>query len=278
MRAAVVQMAHGDTLAENLARARGLLDEARGRGADLTLLPEYFFSVPQGGPAEAAGDAAVVRRFFEDASRETGMAVAGNLLARGASGLVNLGVVAEAGRVVLEQPKVHPMPREAAAGVAPGPRFQAAPVRGVRTGMLVCADILYPEAARVLALQGARILLNPVMSPWRPAPEDPTRAARESLFVARAYDSGAFVLKAGGFRAPPAEPPAEGPALQGPPRAVAGRSLVAAPWGVLARHADPFAEEVLVADLDLDALERFRKGQEAFPARRPDAYRDLVDG
>jgi predicted amidohydrolase len=268
VKVAVVQMAHGDDLAGNLARARRLLDEARRAGATLALLPEYFFAVLRGGPAESAAHGPALRRFFEDASRETGMAVAGNLLDAGPAGLVNLGVVADGGRLVLEQPKVHPMPREAAAGVTGGPRFDAATVRGVTTGMLVCADILYPEAARVLALQGARILLNPVMSPWRPAPEDPTRAARESLFVARAYDSGAFVLKAGGFRRP---------TEAGAP-AVAGRSLVAAPWGVLARHQDDFREQVLVADLDLDALARFRKGQEGFPARRPEAYRSLVDG
>jgi predicted amidohydrolase len=266
VRVAVVQMAHGDDLAGNLARARSLLDEARRAGATLALLPEYFFAA-RGGPAEHAAHAPALRRFFEDASRETGMAVAGNLLDARPGGLVNLGVVADGGRMALEQPKVHPMPREAAAGVMPGLRFDAASVRDVRVGMLVCADILYPEAARVLALQGARILLNPVMSPWRPDPEDPTRAARESLFVARAYDSGAFVLKAGGFRKP-----GDGPV------AVAGRSLVTAPWGVLARHADDFAEQVLVADLDLDALARFRKAQEGFPARRPEAYRDLVDG
>ena len=273
-RVAAVQMAHGDALDENLARARRLLAQAKEKGARLALLPEYFFAVPRGSPSDAAADAPTLRAFFLDASRELDMAVAGNLLERGPLGLVNLGVVAEQGRITLEQPKVHPMPREAASGVAPGPALRAAPVQGVTTGMLVCADVLYPEAARVLALQGARVLLNPVMSPWRP--DDLTRGSRESVFVARAYDSGAFVVKAGGFRKPAGTGGAS--SALSPPPAVAGRSLITAPWGTLARASDDFAEEILVADLDLDLLERFRKGQEGFPPRRPDAYRGLVDG
>lgn len=273
-RVAAVQMAHGDALADNLARARRLLDEAHARGADLALLPEYFFSIPGATPRDLAAHAPALRRFLLDASRETGMAVAANVLEPAPEGdaLLNVGLVADAGRVALAQPKVHPMPREQASGVAPGPRLQAAPVRALQVGMLVCADVLYPEAARVLALQGARLLLNPVMSPWRE--HDPTRAARDALFVARAYDGGAFLVKAGGFRKPPSNA-AEAPPADGP-RAVAGRSLVAAPWGLLAKARDDFTEELLLADLDLDALERFRKGQEAFPARQPGAYRDLV--
>lgn len=270
LRACVVQMAHGDTLDDNLRHARHLLGAARDGGASLALLPEYFFSTPTATPPDAAPWAGRVRRFFEEASRDLGLVVAGNLVEAQGDRVLNLGVAYEDGRPVLEQAKVHPMPREASWGVAAGERFQAQSAAGVPMGMLVCADILYPEAARVLALQGAEILLNPVMSPFRE--EDTGKSAREAIFVARAYDSGAFVLKAGGFRRPAGAPPPAG----GPPRAVAGRSLVAAPWGVLARYRDDFEEELLFADLDFARLRHFRKGQEQFPPRQPGAYRDLL--
>lgn len=263
-------MAHGDTLDDNLRHARELLERARDEGARLALLPEYFFSVPGGMPPESAPWAGRLRGFFESASRDLAMTVAGNLIEERDGRLLNLGVAYEAGRSVLEQPKIHPMPREAATGVAAGGRFATQQAAGARVGMLVCADILYPEAARVLALQGAEILLNPVMSPYRE--DDAGKAAREAIFIARAYDSGAFVLKAGGFRRPDGAPPSPG----GPPRAIAGRSLVAAPWGMLARYRDDFEEELVMADLDFERLRRFRKAQEQFPARQPGAYRDLV--
>lgn len=270
LRACVVQMAHGDTLEDNLRHARALLAEARDGGARLALLPEYFFSVPGGSPTESAPWAAALRGFFEETSRDLGLLVAGNLIERQGERVWNLGVAYEGGRAVLEQPKVHPMPREAASGVSAGERLRAQQAGGHPMGMLVCADILYPEAARVLALQGAEILLNPVMSPYRE--EDSGKSAREAIFVARAYDSGAFVLKAGGFRRPGS---ATGGPL-GPPRAIAGRSLVAAPWGILARYRDDFTEELLFADLDFARLRQFRKAQLEFPARQPAAYRDLL--
>lgn len=258
MRVCAVQMAHGDPVEMNLARARGMLDGAAEGGAHLALLPEYFFAVLPGGPAASAEHAAAVRALLADASARHPLVVAGNVIERAGEGFANVGVVYERGRCVLEQPKVHPMPREAAAGVAGGAVLRAAQVDGRAVGMLVCADILFPEASQVLALQGAELLLNPVMSPWRA--EDDGREARVAMYVGRAYDARAFVLKAAGFRRD----------------AIAGRSLVAAPWGVLARAEADFEETLLFADLDFARLRAFRERQALFPSRRPEAYRELV--
>ena len=259
-------MRHGDSMDDNFARADRALRDAAGQGAALALLPEYFFAVAGGSPGSAHEAAPLVRGFLARASREYGLAVAGNVIEPQDGALRNVGVVYDAGRSALEQRKIHPMPREAEAGVAGGDGLRTGRVRGIPTGVLVCSDVLYPEAARVLALQGARLLLNPVMSPF--AADDDTKAAREAVYVARAYDAGAFVLKAGGHRSPPAP----GAAHVGPPTGVAGRSLVAAPWGLLARYADDFEDALLVVDLDMARLERFREKQARFPARRPEAY------
>lgn len=258
MRVCAVQMPHGPTFEENLAHARQALVEAAAGGAKLALLPEYFFAVFPGGPPAAAPHAEEIRAMMRDASRGLGIAVAGNLIEARRQTFANVGVVYDAGRLALEQDKVHPMPREAAAKVIGGDALRAADVAGHRTGMLVCADILYPEAPRVLALQGAKLLLNPVMSPWRA--QDDGREARVAMYVGRAYDAGAFLIKAAGFK--------EG--------MIAGRSLITAPWGVLARAKDDFTRELLFADLDHDRLDAFREKQAQFPARRPDAYGDLT--
>lgn len=258
MRVCAVQMPHGDTLEENLQRARALLDAAAQGGAALALLPEYFFATFPGGPPAAAPHAPAIRDVMSRASAELHLVVAGNLIEARGPTFVNVGVVYEAGKLAIEQDKVHPMPREAATGVTGGPAFRAAKVAGHPTGMLVCADILYPEASRILSLQGAELLLNPVMSPWRE--DDDGREARVAMYVARAYDAGAFVLKAAGYK----------------PGAIAGRSLVTAPWGILARAKDEFREELLYAELDFEKLRAFRQKQAQFPPRRPDAYRELV--
>ena len=256
MLAAALQMPHGDTLAANVARAHEMTDAARAAGAQLALLPEYWFATPGGGPLQER-DGPDIRKALGAMSR--GLVLGANVVERREGKLLNVGVVYADGHLALDQPKVHPMPREVGAGVASWPHLEARDVAGFRVGMLVCADVLYPEAARVLALQGARVLLNPVMSPFRE--NDPGKAAREAVYVARAYDSGAFVVKAGGFRA----------------GAIAGRSLIAAPWGLLARYQDDFAEELVLAELDFARLDAFRESQAKFPARVPEAYGRLVE-
>lgn len=262
LRIAAVQMEHGPDFEGNLKRARKHLDAARDKGVRLALLPEYFASTREpAGPAAEAARAESIRGFLSDASRALDMVVSANLVERRGEAAYNVGVAYDAGRPVALQDKVHPMPREAESGITPGHALRAADIAGVTTGLLVCADILYPEAARILALQGAQLLLNPVMSSYREV--DPTKDAREMLYVARAYDAGAFVVKAGGF-------------ARGGTHPIAGRSLVAAPWGLLAKYRDDFTEELLVADLDFDLLARFREGQSRFPARNTGAYGDLL--
>lgn len=270
LKAALLQMPHGESLDANLDKARAMAEGAAAAGARLALLPEYFFATFDGGPETAAPHAARIRDALARMSAQGALVVGANVIERAGDAFANVGVVYEDGRLVLEQPKVHPMPREAASGVRAGDAFRAAPVAGRTMGLLVCADVLYPEAARVLALQGAQVLLNPVMSPYRE--DDLTRGSRDAIFVARAYDSGAFVLKAGGFR----RPTGAASAARGPPAGIAGRSLAAAPWGVLAKARDDFAEEILVAQLDFETLRRFREHQAGFPARQPGAYRDLA--
>jgi len=249
LRVAALQTPHAATWEAARDHAARLVDAARAQGVELAVLPEYFFA----GMGAGLPEAAEVRRFLEEASH--GLAVAANVREAGR----NVGVVYVGGRSVLEQAKLHPMPREADEGVSGADGFRAGDVLGHRTAMVVCADILFPEVARMAQLQGARLLLNPVLSSY--LPDDPSKEARECLFVARAYDAQAFVVKAGGFL----------------PGRIVGRSLVAAPWGLLAHYRAEDAEEVLVADLDLDRLEAFRRGQARFPPRRPAAYRPLVE-
>ncbi len=262
-RVAAVQMPHGPRLDANLEVAARHIGAARDADIKLVLLPEYFAATEGGRPADHAAHAKEVDDFLARQSAQSGVAIAANLIEATDAGVFNVGVVYESGRRIASQQKVHPMPSEESSGIASGAAFEAFDLRGVPTGMLVCADVLYPEASRVLSLKGARILLNPVMSAYREV--DPTKDAREALYIARAYDAGAFVIKAGGYRRPGgASPP------------IAGRSLITAPWGILAHYRDDFEEELLVADLDLDVLETFREGQSRFPSRRPGAYGDLV--
>lgn len=273
VRAAVVQMRHRATISDALTAAARLAVEAASAGAEIVLLPEYFFAPVAAGaqegppPAERQAEHAEdVRAALRDASADAGAAVAGTVIERREGVFLNTLYVYDSGHLVGDQPKVHPMPREAEVGIAGTDRLEPFKLRGTIGGGLVCADIFYPEAARVLSLRGAEILLNPVMSPYYTP--DPTKDARESVYVARAWDSAAFVLKAGGFTS---AVPDRGPA-------VVGRSIIAAPWGLVAKYRDEFGEEIVAADLDLDKLRAFRTGHRGFQARVPKAYDFLFRG
>jgi nitrilase len=258
-------MEHAGSLAEALDRADGLVGEAAEAGAELVLLPEYWF-VPRGERMDADSQAEYekVPGFIEEASERHGVALAGNGPLVRDGDLHNACYVHDAGDEVLVQPKLHPMPPEEAGGVAPAEGLDVVEVRGANLGVAVCADILYPEVPRILSLRGADVVLCPVMSPYRgEGEEDPTRDAREDLFVARAYDASAYVLKAGGFSSPD-----EG---------VVGRSLVTAPWGTEARYQDQWSQEILHVDLDVDRVREHREGRVSLERRAPWAYRDLLD-
>jgi nitrilase len=260
LRVACIQSRHGPDWPANEATLSRLLREAADRGARLAVLPEYAWaSMPSEARAGEDPDlpprAEQVRAFLARESRDLGLAVAGNVIEGGR----NVGVAYDGGRSVLEQAKLHPMPREASRGIVGVDAFGVAPVLGRTMAMVVCADVLFPEVARLAQLLDAEVLINPVLSAFEE--EDPTREARQALYVARAYDARAFVVKAGGFL----------------PRVIVGRSLVAAPWGIVARQRDEWGEEALVADLDFAKLDAFRKHQERFPPRRPSAYRPLAD-
>jgi predicted amidohydrolase len=233
--------------AERLAR------DARRLGAELILFPEYFFMPLMGSPTKPDFDGLRhVPDFLRDLSRELGAGIAGNAILRTGRGFRNNGLLFDRGRLLLSQEKLRPMPRERSWGIKGGKGIRAGRFRGVKVAFIVCADILFPEIAAAATRNGARILLNPVMSPNRP--RDRTREARESMYVARAYDSAAFVLKAGGF------------GFRARRLVVVGRSLIVAPWGIVSHYKSERRDGVLIAELDLKGLEDARASHPAIAA------------
>lgn len=262
IRVACLQTRHAESIEATLAGVRPLAEKAARAGARVLLLPEYFF-VPDSGERPKlppTQHALPVRAFLAEVSNDLRLTVVSNVLEERPEGTVNVGVAYAEGRLAGEQVKIHPMPGEEAWKILKGDRLHPFPIEGIPAGLLVCADILYPEASRILSLKGAELLLNPVMSPFHEI--DPTKEARAALYIARAYDAGAFVMKSGGF-APTT-------------RRAVGRSLIAAPWGILAHAASEWEEDVLVADLDFATLRAFRSTHRGLAARSPHAYRDLL--
>jgi len=118
------------------------------------------------------------------------------------------------------------------------------------------ARVELPEPVRALALRGAQLIAVPtsLMAPAHAVAQVlvPARAMENQLFVAYANRVG----------------------QEGELRYV-GRSCVAGPDGLVAAAGDD-EERLLVADLDLGAIERSRAGHDYLRERRPALYAEAA--
>jgi N-carbamoylputrescine amidase len=143
-----------------------------------------------------------------------------------------------------------------------------------KLGVLVCWDQWYPEAARLMALAGAEILLYPTAIGWHPAdPQDEKNRQLEAWVTiqrAHAVANGCYLLSCNrvGFENDPVKP-ADGLHFW-------GNSFIAGPQGEFLAQAPTDKPAVLIADIDLKYSERVRRMWPFLRDRRIDAYEDLV--
>lgn len=141
-------------------------------------------------------------------------------------------------------------------------------------GVLVCWDQWYPEAARLMALAGADLLIYPTAIGWDPndTPEEQERqrSAWETVQRGHAVANGLPVLAINrvGFEPSP-DPAASGIRFW-------GNSFAAGPQGELLARASCDQEETLALELDLDRSEQVRRIWPFLRDRRIDAYGDLL--
>lgn len=170
--------------------------------ADLVVLPElfasgYFFRSLEdlARVAEEADGGPTIRRLVEWASRDGAVYVAGFPEVENGT-YYNSAVVAGADGVIGFYRKVHLFHREKAlftTGDLGFPVFQLRTREGVeyRLGVMICFDWYYPEAARLLALQGADIIAHPSNLVRRDCPRAmPIRALENHVFTITANRVG----------------------------------------------------------------------------------------
>ena len=143
-----------------------------------------------------------------------------------------------------------------------------------RLGVLVCWDQWYPEAARLMALAGAEILLYPTAIGWDPGDDAAEKARQRDAWItiqrAHAIANGMPLLACNrvGF-----EPDSAG-RLAG--IEFWGSSFIAGPQGEILAQAPSDAPAVLTAEVDLRRAEDVRRIWPFLRDRRIDAYQDLL--
>jgi len=143
-----------------------------------------------------------------------------------------------------------------------------------KLGVLVGWDQWSPEAARLMALAGAELLIYPTAIGWGSSePEEERKLMREAWITiqrSHAVANGLPVISANrvGF-----EPD---PYRQGSGQLFWGSSFIAGPQGEFLAVASQDREEVLIAQIDLQRSEAVRRNWPFLRDRRIDVYQDLL--
>ena len=177
LKIALLQIAPGLTLEENLQKGLSACRQAHQMGADIALFPEmwsngyriYGRPVPEWTAEAIPADGPFVSA-FGSLAQELGMAIGVTLLERCPSGPRNTLVLFDRfGRRVLIYAKVHTCDFDVERNLTPGDDFYVADLDTaagtVKVGAMICFDREFPESARILMLQGAELILTPNACP-----------------------------------------------------------------------------------------------------------------
>ncbi len=143
-----------------------------------------------------------------------------------------------------------------------------------KLGVLVCWDQWYPEAARLMALAGAEILIYPTAIGWESSDSDAERARQLEAWItiqrSHAVANGIPVVSVNrtGHEADPS----------GQTQGITfwGNSFVSGPQGEIILHASAEKEETLLTTIDRERSENVRRWWPFLRDRRIDAYGDIV--
>ena len=281
----LVQMAMSEDVDVNLKRAAEFVEEAAGKGAKLICLPEMFRSqyFCQREDAELFdlaepidGPSAKTLSVIAD---KTGATIIAPIFEKRALGLYhNSLILIKPGEPVAGVYRKMHIPDDPAYYekfyFTPGDLgFEPIATSLGKLGVLVCWDQWYPEAARLMALAGADILLYPTAIGWDPADTAAERERQRDAWITvqrgHAVANGLPVLVCNrtGFEAAP-----DG----GRGIAFWGTSFVAGPQGEFLARAGSEAAELLLVEIDLARSEHVRRIWPFLRDRRIDAYGDLL--
>lgn len=285
LKVGLIQQANTADRSDNKHRLREAIRRVASEGAELVVLQElhnglYFcqredvdtFDEAESIPGEST-------REFGELARELGIVLVLSLFERRAAGLYhNTSVVLERdGSIAGMYRKMH-IPDDPAYYekfyFTPGDLgFEPIETSVGRLGVLVCWDQWYPEAARLMALSGAELLIYPTAIGWESsdASGEQTRQSDAWQLVQRghAVANGLPVVTVNrvGHEADPS----------GQTGGITfwGRSFVAGPQGELLVELDQ-REATCVVEIDLARSERVRRWWPFLRDRRIDAFSDLT--
>ncbi len=277
---AATQMVSRNNLNENLAAAEALVRAAAAKGANIILLQElfetnYFCQKPleQYIPLATTLKENPAVRHFAKVAKELAVVLPVSFFERCNNAYYNtLAVIDSTGEVLGSYRKSH-IPDGAGYEEKfffnPGDTgFMVWDTAYGRIGCGVCWDQWFPEAARIMALKGAELLLYPTAIGSEPQnPGLDSRHHWQTCMQGHAAANLTPVIAANRI----------GTEQEGDSRITFyGSSFIADGTGQVVAKADDCTEGVLTASFDLDALALYRRNWGVFRDRRPELYTPLL--
>ena len=168
----------GELVEQNIALACRLLSQAGQAGCDMVCYPEdlqgvahygYYLDDPELFSGFVEPIPGPITERIAAVARQHRMNIVFGLFERDVEAIYNAAVlIGQDGRLIGKYRKVH-LPAVEAWTETHGTSFPVFETDCGTVGMLICYDILFPEAARCLTLNGAQLLFNPTMSYEAPA-------------------------------------------------------------------------------------------------------------
>lgn len=286
MKIGIIQQHNTVDIKNNMSRLETAIRGAARCGAELVVLQElhnglYFcqtedvqnFDLAETIPGPST-------EFYGALARELGVVIVTSLFERRAPGLYhNTAVVIEKdGTIAGKYRKMH-IPDDPAYYekfyFTPGDiGFKPIDTSVGRLGVLVCWDQWYPEAARLMALQGAQLLIYPTAIGYESSDEVAEQLRQRNAWITvqrgHAVANGLPVVTVNrvGHEVDPS----------GMTGGITfwGSSFIAGPQGELLYRASETEEEVHVVDVDMVRSEQVRRWWPFLRDRRIDSYGDIA--
>ena len=286
LKVALVQQSNTDNAQDNMAKSIAGIRDAASQGAKLIVLQElhrslYFcqtedvdvFDLAETIPGPSTDILGAL-------AKELNVVIVSSLFEKRATGLYhNTAVVLETdGSIAGKYRKMH-IPDDPGFYekfyFTPGDLgFEPIQTSVGKLGVLVCWDQWFPEAARLMAMAGAEILIYPTAIGWDPSDEKDEQTRQKDAWVisqrAHAVANGVPVISCNRV-GHESDPSTQSEGIQ-----FWGNSFIAGPQGEILAEANNSDEQLLVVELDQARSENIRRIWPYLRDRRIDHYQDLT--
>lgn len=283
---ALVQQSNNHNADENMAKSIKAIREAAQKGAQLVVLQElhrslYFcqtedvdvFDLAETIPGPSSNT-------LGELAKELNIVIVASLFEKRATGLYhNTAVVLEKdGSIAGKYRKMH-IPDDPGFYekfyFTPGDLgFEPIQTSVGKLGVLVCWDQWFPEAARLMAMAGAELLIYPTAIGWDPNDDQNEQTRQKDAWVisqrAHAVANGVPVISCNRV-GHESDPSGHSSGIQ-----FWGNSFIAGPQGEFLAQANNTDEQILVVEVDQKRSENVRRIWPFLRDRRIDHYSDLT--